>query len=99
MLTRMEKKHMDRYECAVVDYLTEIGHVERIVKFQYGFECAVAIQDEEKREYNHRYYTFEFQGNDRFLVYYKWVDFDDAEYEGDGFGPEYTEDCGVLEVK
>ena len=92
----MDKKDTDRYECRIVDYLAEVGHIERLVKFKWGYEVCVAVMDEEAREYNHHYYTFEYQGEDQFIVYYKWVDFDDKDYDGDGFGPEYTETCGTL---
>ena len=94
----MNEKDTARYEEGIRVYLKEIGHVERLVEFQWGYEACVAVMDEEARDYNHHYYTFEYMGKDQFIVYYKWTDFNDEDYEGDGFGPEHTESCGTITI-
>lgn len=91
----MDKKDTDRYECGIVNYLDDKGSIERLVKFQWGYEAAVALRDED----NTHYYTFEYQGEDQFAVQYKYVDFEDTSYDGDGFGPEYTVRCGFITIK
>ena len=89
----MDLKDTDRYECRIVDYLAEKGHIERLIKLQWGYEACVAVGEED-----YHYYTFEYQGDHQFSVQYKWTDFDCEDYEGDGFGPEYTVRCGFITI-
>ena len=89
----MKKSDTARYEKGICSYLEEKGHIERLVEFQWGYVASVLVGDD------YRDYSFEYQGDDQFAVQYKWVDFEDMEYDGDGFGPEYTERCGFIEIK
>ena len=84
----MDKKNVDRYKQGIERYLEDKGTIQRLVKFDWGFQAAVELKND------YVVYAFGYQGDDQFSVMKTTSEWDEEDYL-----VSRTEKMGFITVK